>query len=284
MAFRLSSLRRLLLIAAASFTITSLAQNSASPAASISATPSVVFEVAAIKLNQSGSGGSDSGMSNGRFSAKNVSLKSIMEHEAFSIPESRILGGPKWLSSTRFDVEAKMDDAAADHLQTLSKSARRLTTETMFQQLLAERFHLVVHWETRDLAVYALMVAKKGPKLQPTKESTGSSSTSSHTTRSGSQFTARGVTMAQLADALTQESSRELGRDVVDQTEITGRYDVSLEWTRDNVASVDGAAPSGDSGPSIFTAIQEQLGLKLESAKAPVQVLVIDRAEMPSEN
>ena len=127
-------------------------------------------------------------------------------------------------------------------------------------------------------------MAKKGPKLQPTKESTEGSGTSSHNSRSGSQFTAKGVTLPELAEGLTQELSGELGRDIIDKTEIKGRYDLTLKWTPDAGGATDNAASSTDPGPSIFTAVQEQLGLKLEPAKAPVQVLVIDHAELPSEN
>jgi uncharacterized protein (TIGR03435 family) len=255
---------------------TSLAQTS-TPATALPA-----FEVAAIKLNQSGSGSSHSDTNNGRFTATNVSLKNVMEYSAYGIPGNRILGGPKWLDSTRFDIDAKMDDSVAEHLRTLAHGPRRLETQAMFQQLLADRFKLAVHWETRELSVYALTVAKKGPKLQPTKETTEGSGTSSHNSGSGSELSAKGVTLPELAQALTQELSRELGRDVIDQTEIKGRYNLTLKWTQD--AGADDAAPSADSGPSVFTAVQEQLGLKLEPAKAPVRVLVIDRAEMPSEN
>ena len=277
-----------LLIAAGSLAVTSLAQTSTPPspsprpAASTSALPA--FEVAAIKLNQSGSGSSHSDTNNGRFNATNVSLKSLMEYQAYGIPGNRILDGPKWLDSTRFDIEAKMDDSVADHLRTLAHGPRRLETQAMFQQLLADRFKLAVHWETRELPVYALAVAKKGSKLQPTKEATEGSGTSSHRSEAGSEFTAKGVTLPELAAALTQELSRELGRDIIDKTEIKGRYDLTIKWTPDAGAVTDSAASSADSAPSIFTAVQEQLGLKLEPAKAPVQVLVIDHAEMPSEN
>jgi uncharacterized protein (TIGR03435 family) len=278
----------LLFVAAASLPVTLLAQTSApqSPSSQppTSATAPPAFEVAAIKLNQSGSGSSHSDTNNGRFTATNVSLKSLMEYSAYGIPGNRILDGPKWLDSTKFDIEAKMDDTAAEHLRTLAHGPRRLQTQAMFQQLLADRFKLAVHWETRELPVYALTLAKKGPKLQPTKEATEGSGTSSHNSRSGSEFTAKGVTMPELAEALTQELSRELGRDIIDKTEVKGRYDLTLKWTPDAGAATDSAASSADSGPSIFTAVQEQLGLKLEPAKAPVQVLVIDHAEMPSEN
>jgi uncharacterized protein (TIGR03435 family) len=280
---------KLLLVAAAA-AATSLAQTSApqsptpQPSASSSAAVPPVFEVAAIKLNQSGSVSSRSNTKNGRFIATNVSLKSLMEYQAYGIPGNRILEGPKWLDSTRFDIEAKMDDSEADHLRTLAHGPRRLETQAMFQQLLADRFKLTVHWETRELPVYALIAAKKGPKLQPTKESSEGSGTTSDGSRSGWEFTAKGVTLPELAEALTQELSRELGRDIIDKTEIKGRYDLTLKWTPDAGAATDSAATSTDSGPSIFTAVQEQLGLKLEPAKAPVQVLVIDHAEMPSEN
>jgi uncharacterized protein (TIGR03435 family) len=273
-----------LLAAFALLAVTSFAQTSAPPYGPTSAAVPPVFEVAAIKLNQSGSGSSDSNTKNGRFIATNVSLKNLMEYEAYGIPGSRILEGPKWLGSTRFDIEAKMDDSEADHLRTLDHSQRRLETQAMFQKLLADRFKLAVHWETRELPVYALIVAKKGSKLQPTKETSQGSGTSSHNSQSGSQFTAKGVTLPELAEALTQELFRELGREIVDKTEIKGRYDLTLNWTPDAGAVTDGAASTADSGPGLFTAIQEQLGLKLEPAKAPVQVLVIDHAEMPSEN
>jgi uncharacterized protein (TIGR03435 family) len=283
-------LGKLLLVAAASFAGTSVAQTAtphsptSQPPASTSAAVLPMFEVAAIKQNHSGGGSSHSDTNSGRFTATNVSLKNLMEYEAYGIPGNRILNGPKWLDSTRFDIAAKMDDSVADQLRTLAHAQRRLETQAMFQQLLADRFKLTVHWETRELPVYALVVGKKGPKLQPTKESSEGSGTSSHGSRSASEFTARGVTLPELAAALTQELSRELSRDIIDKTEIKGRYDLTLKWTRDTAAATDSAAATSDPGPSIFTAVQEQLGLKLEPAKAPVQVLIIDHAEMPSEN
>jgi uncharacterized protein (TIGR03435 family) len=291
-AFELSFLAKLLLIATAMLAVSSLGQTSAPPSAQAPVSTSVAaslpaFEVAAIKLNKSGTGSSDSDTNNGRFTATNVSLKNIMQYDAYGIPGSRILDGPKWLDSTKFDIQAKMDDSAADRLRTLPRDQRRLETQAMFQQLLADRFKLAVHWETRELPVYALVVARKGPKLQPAKDSSEGTKLSSNDSRSGLQLTAKGLTLPQLAETLTGALSRELGHDVIDKTEIKGRYDLTLKWTQDAGASpiaTTGAAASADSGPSIFTAVQEQLGLKLEPAKAPVQVLVIDHAEMPSEN
>jgi uncharacterized protein (TIGR03435 family) len=279
---------KLLLVVAASLTVTSFAQTSTPPTASqLAVTPVAaappVFEVTTVKLNKSGSSGSHTNLENGRFTASNISLKNLIQYQAYGVPEPRILGGPKWLDSERFDIEAKADSAVADQLRTLGRDQYKLQAQAMFQQLLADRFKLTVHWETRDLPVYALVVSKNGPNLHGSTESDSSSSTGT------GQFTVKGVTLAEVARVLTQELSRELGRNVIDRTGITGRYDVTLKWTPVTITApmnggAEGTAPPADSGPSIFTAIQEQLGLKLESAKGPVQVLVIDHVEMPSEN
>ncbi len=282
---------KLLLFVAASPAVTSSAQTAVLP--SVSAPPRPVnaaaappvFEVATVKLNKSGSSGSHSSLDNGRFTASNILLKNLIQYQAYGIPEPRILGGPKWLNSDRFDIEAKADSSIADQLRTLGRDQRRLLTQAMFQQLLADRFKLTVHWETRELPVYALVVTKNRSSLHESKESDGNS----HTSTGNGQFTARGVTMVEMAQTLTQELSRELGRVVIDKTGVAGRYDVALKWTPDTGTApinigTEGTAPPPDSGPSIFTAIQEQLGLKLESTRGPVQVLVIDHVEMPSEN
>ena len=279
---KLPFLKPLLLLAASSLTITSFAQTSAPPlpvtSAPVAATPPV-FEAATVKLNKSGSSSSQSNWDQGRYTATNIALKNLMNYSAYGIPEPRILGGPKWLDSERFDIEAKVDGPAAEQMRTLSREQRKLQMQAMFQQLLADRFKLSVHWETRELPVYALVVAKSGPKLTAaTKPDSGTSS-------SNGQFMARGMTLAEISQSLTQELARELGRVIIDKTGIAGRYDITLKWTPDaDGASPDKGTEDTSSGPSIFTALQEQLGLKLESTKGPVQVLVIDHIEMPSEN
>ena len=173
-----------------------------------------------------------------------------------------------------------MESAVADRLQGLSREQARAELQAMFQQLLADRFKLAVHWETRELPVYDLVPAKKGPTIQKTKETDGRSGTSSGDGR----FSAGGLTLTEIAEALTQELGRELGRVVIDKTGMEGRYDMALKWTPETGAEGGGAGAGPDAGPSIFTAIQEQAGLKLESAKGPVKVLVIDHVEMPTEN
>jgi uncharacterized protein (TIGR03435 family) len=283
---KLPFLKKLLIFAASSLAVSSPAQTSTtSPTAPLIvntasvAAASPVFEAATIKLNKSGSSGSHSSFDHGRFSATNIQLKNLMHYSAYGVPEPRILGGPKWLDSERFDIEAKADSSVIEQMRTLSRDQRKLQMQAMFQQLLADRFKLTVHWETRELPVYALMVAKSGSSLHvSTKSDSGTSS-------GNGQFTATNITLVELAQALTQELATELGRVVIDKTGIAGRYDISLKWTPSSEDSLaDNGSENAGSGPSIFTAIQEQLGLKLESTKGPVQVLVIDHIEMPSEN
>jgi uncharacterized protein (TIGR03435 family) len=140
----------------------------------------------------------------------------------------------------------------------------------MLQALLADRFQLAVHRETRQVSGYVLVVAKTGSKMTPAKPGQDGSNTSSN----GTYLKATNVTMEALARSLS--GIREISKLVVDRTDLNGRFDFTMEWAPVQAES--------DEHPGIFTAIQEQLGLKLESAKVPVEAVVIDRAEKPSEN
>lgn len=241
------------------------------------------FEVASIKPNVSGGDGESSGFQPGRFTATNASVKTLLEYNAYGISSSQIVGGPGWLSSEKFDISAKADDATVEHMKALSREHKTELQHQMVQQLLAERFKLAVHWETKELPVYALVAAKGGPKLTAAKDTSGGASTSS----GNGKLTAKGITMTRLAQTLTRTLGLELGRDLIDKTGLEGRYDFVLTWSpQENSAAM--ADPSNEiqtgSGSSIFTALQEQLGLKLESTKGPVATLVIDHLEQPSAN
>ena len=251
------------------------------PPAPAAITSSITFEVTSVKLSKAGTSSSRSSMDNGRFTASNITIKNLMQYSAFGIPEPRILGGPKWLTSDRFDIEAKLDAATLDRWNHLDHHQHSLAGQALFQQLLADRFHLRYHWETRTLPLYGLVVAKGGPHLQPSTQADANTDTTD------GEITAKGITLADLARTLTQELSHELGRVVTDQTNLPGRFDLTLKWTPDvgNATPPDtGTAAASDTGPALFTAIQEQLGLKLESTKGPVQVLVIDQLDLPTEN
>jgi uncharacterized protein (TIGR03435 family) len=277
-------------LAAALLAGAACAQTAAPPATQPPTSPAMtpVFEVATVKLDKSGSGGAHTGWRNGTngttFTAINVQLKNLIQYQAFGISGPRILGGPKWMDSERFDIEAKMDSAVAAQLQKLPHDQGVQQMQMMFQQLLADRFQLKTHWETRELPVYALVVAKGGPTLEKTKDPAMGLGTSA----GNGQLQANSATLADIAQVMTQEASDELGRVVIDKTGIDGKYDIRLKWTPDfgagSASGPESSAAPPSAGPSIFTAVQEQLGLKLESAKGPVQVLVIDSVAMPSAN
>jgi uncharacterized protein (TIGR03435 family) len=238
---------------------------------------SPAFEVAVIRPNPGDTTGHShiwSSASDGNFKAQNVTTMELIRY-AFGMPETRISGGPGWMRSAKFDVEAKSDSALDARLRGLDSASAREQKQHMLQALLADRFALKVHKETRELPIYALVVAKGGPRFQPSKiNGTTINNGNANITVTGSDHT-----VALLAEQL----SRTLGRVVVDKTGLDGRYELTLKWATDEAAPGTGGA-GADSGPSIFTAIQEQLGLKLESGKGPVPILVVDHLEKPSEN
>jgi len=237
------------------------------------------FDVAAIRVHESQPHEHNSIWSSpfdGNFKAENISVISLINW-AYEMPDTRIIGAPGWASSTMFNIEAKSDPSVDQQMKSLTSDAGRKQKEQMVQALLADRFQLAAHFETRELPVYNLVVAKGGATLGPLQDS------GSHINTWNSRIE---VEMADSVPYFAAELSKVAGRDVIDKTGISGRYDLKLHWTSDDHAaepqSLNGAPT--DSGPSLFTALEEQLGLKLEPAKGPVKVLVIDHIEMPSPN
>jgi uncharacterized protein (TIGR03435 family) len=220
------------------------------------------FEVASIKVNQTGGEARRAGSSpGGVFTATNVTLKLLISR-AFGVPESQIERGPGWMETERYDVAAK----AATPLEMSREELR-----PCLQALLAERFRLKYHRETKQGAVFSLSLAKRGSKLTPHAGDGGTGISSS----SGSgKVDIRGTktTMARLAEYLSAQA----GRPVIDNTGLKGEYDFRLEW------SIEDAPGAG--GPSIFAALEEQLGLKLDATKGPIEIIVIDGAEKASAN
>ena len=238
------------------------------------------------------------------FSVKNLTPIMLIR-SACGIPmgaaDSRIAGAPSWLSSEKYDVEAKIDSSVVEQLKKLSPDQRSLAQQHMLQALLADRFKLVIHRETKELPMYTLVIAKNGPKLQESKpeDAPPQDGGRGRGGRGGNwlRMTGRGgpITghMAAVAD-LSELLSVLLGRPVQDKTGLTGKYDFTLQWTPDegqqgpnfpgDSAGASAPAAPESNGPSIFTALQEQLGLKLESGKGPVEIIVIDHVERPSGN
>jgi len=234
-----------------------------------------VFEAASIKPNTSGRTGGGISLYPARIKIINSSLKFCVE-VAWNVKDFQVSGGANWMDTDRYDIDA----VAANPIT-------REESRTMLQALLADRFGLTIHREMQDKPGYALVTGRNGAKLQPPVDDP--SVLFSRTPSGDRTLNAPGVSMAQLAGAL----SSALGATVVDQTGIDGKFNISLQWTPDPASEprmtksgepMPLPPPDATPGPSIFTVVQETLGLKLESKKVPVAVIVIVRANRPSEN
>jgi uncharacterized protein (TIGR03435 family) len=244
------------------------------------------FEVASIKPDKSGTQMIMFRLTPDGLNATNTPLKMLIQ-QAYGVEENQVIGLPSGLSSERYDVEAKVDGADVAKMHDLDPPQRM----RMLQPVLAERFQLKVHRETRDLPVYELFVAKSGPKFHEAKPGdtypNGIKGPDGHggpglMWLQDGRLTCQAVGMVDLTRILSQR----LGHNVLDKTALTGKYDLAMEWPPEDRSGPmsDGGNGTDSSAPSIFTVLQEQLGLKLESHKAPLEVLVIDHAEAPSAN
>jgi uncharacterized protein (TIGR03435 family) len=313
---RLSAGRKILLAAAGTAAVAipiafGLIHASQSRAQSQPATsePRPSFEVASVKPNKSGGPGAFMRMMpGGRLMVSNLTVKGLIGY-AYNVRDFQVSGGPGWVNSDRFNIEAKGDGVSGDPMKMTEADRKQQEDQfrLMMQSLLAERFKLAVRQESKELPVYVLVVAKNGPKLQPAKNEGPESQPSANPQGpKGMPFKGRGMMMrpgqidghSAPVSFLAQTLSQQLGRTVIDKTGLTGLYDFSLSWqpeqrqgqmfktTADGEsgpAPADAAAPH-TSGPTVFTALQEQLGLKLDSQKGPVEILVIEQVEQPTGN
>jgi uncharacterized protein (TIGR03435 family) len=232
------------------------------------------FEAVSIRPSSPDARGGGFNISPGRLNGKNVNLKDLIRF-AYDVHDYQLSGGLSWMENEHYEVLANFPAGTTNPQRA-----------EMMQKMLADRFALVIHREPKDVAGYALTVGKNGAKLHPPEDpQTGMMLGRSPTT---GQRTLHGTsaTMESMAGILADL----LGKPVHDDTALAGKFDFNMEWTPDPVSEVNlrkGAteAPPGDqAGPTIFTALQEQLGLKLETKKLPVDAIVIDRAGKPSAN
>jgi uncharacterized protein (TIGR03435 family) len=255
------------------------------------------FEVASVKPNTSGTTSSrSSSRGNGHFQGTNLTVKSLI-FQAYRVQDFQVIGGPDWINTERFDVEARAAEGTMPPPAPPGPPdpTRPEPMALMMQALLEERFQLKAHRETREMPIYSLVVARDGHKLKPTVEgqpgpvglSSGSSRTSPAPGNNGVQMSGSGIYMTTLAAML----GGQLRRTVMDKTNLPGKFDYTLTWSGSSspipaLPPAGGDAPTAaePAGPSIFTAIQEQLGLRLESTRGPVEVIVIDSVQRPSEN
>ena len=242
-----------------------------------------VYDVASVRPNKANDGMMRIMNHPDGFSCTNISLKTLIGN-AYGIRQDLITGGPSWAGSTGFDVEAKVSSEDVEAFKKLTIRQRN----SLLQALLAERFHLKVHHEMKILPMYDLLVAKGGSRLKanaPVPPSPDAAKDPEAAKPRGmmtmgpGMLKGEGLPMASVANQL----SYVLQATVVDKTGLTGDFDFELKWTSDDAGPAS-ADTSSEPNVSIFTAVQEQLGLKLQATKGPVDTLVIDRAEQPSEN
>jgi uncharacterized protein (TIGR03435 family) len=269
--------------------------------------PGNTFEVASVKPSDPDTRGIMFRNSPGTVHIVGATINFLIQ-QAYDVREFQISGGPGWIRSDRYDIIAKIEGTTPpadpsdvpDQREAMEQQRERL------RRLLQERFHLKIRRETKELSAYVLIPAKGGPKLkQAAAAATEPDEKGRDRPRGPMLRMGRGQIIGQSAtlDFLAQILAQQLGRPVIDRTGLTGTYDFALEWTPESGqglgpgfgspgASIpgkepprlDNPAPDEQSGPSIFAAIQEQLGLKLESRKAPTEIIVIESVEKPSEN
>ena len=234
------------------------------------------FEVASVKRNVSGASNMSMGGTPGRYAATNVPLRQLIA-AAYRVPANRVTGGPDWMNAERFDVVARAPQGAAP-----------ASIFPMLRELLRERFKLVARLEARDQPVYALVQLRPDrparPNLkrttlecQPTEIPANPCRMNGTIGSASGSVKATGQTMVDFAAYLTNN----VDRPVVDQTELPGRFDFELTWTADDARGMAIDPLSDNSRPVLVTALQERLGLKLESARGLVQFLIIDSVERP---
>jgi uncharacterized protein (TIGR03435 family) len=209
--------------------------------------------------------------SNGELITRGTSLKDLIQY-AYALHPNLIAGASGWMESERYDIIGKPEPG---------KLPREDELKAMLRTLLADRFKLEFHRAPKDSSVYVLVIAKAGPKLKERRAVDGDASTS--LSFQGARLPARSVSMPMLAEAL---QTVVLDRPVIDGTGLKGKYDFDLVWMPepDQFLGRGADVPSDANAPSIFTAIQEQLGLRLDSRKAPLESLIVDHAEKPSDD
>jgi len=233
------------------------------------------FEVATIKPSAPDRPGKLFNVQGRTFRTVNTTLADLITF-MYDVHTAQLIGGPSWMTTEKYDISGQPDLPGAPSLNQW---------KGMMQKLLTDRFKLVFHREKKELTVYALTVAKTGHKL--TKNDSDPNGLPALFFRGLGMLPVRNATMGEFAGTM---QGAVLDRPVVDQTGLQGRFDFTLNWTPDETqfgglgVRVPPPADNASAPPGLFTAIQEQLGLKLDSARAPVEVFVIDRAEKPSEN
>ncbi|MGO4209887.1 TIGR03435 family protein [Terriglobus sp. 2YAB30_2] len=254
--------------------------------ASIKPSTGAKFEVVVIKPTPHGSTGNSLNFNQGKMVAHNIPLKDVIKFAYDLKSDSQLLNAPDWVKTDRYEIDAQEDEAESAALMKMAFEGRFEALRSMMRQMLIERFHLEATPQTAEVPIYALVVTKGGPKITPTPP-----------LASGEQRKFRGWQGHGPGDVEAQAATMELvasvisrmpeadGRVVVDKTNMPGEYDWKLHWTPQSNSASDGTGTTtAETGPTLFTALQEQLGLKLESQKGTVAAVAINHIERPTEN
>jgi uncharacterized protein (TIGR03435 family) len=250
------------------------------------------YEVSSIKPHKNdGNNGSLVGPTPDGYRAVNVTMTNTVLNAYYTGLKMEITGGPGWMKDEHYDIEAKFVPEVGDAMKKLNRDDRVFVQHYMLLHILKERMNFAAHVETKEVPAYDLVVGKNGPKFKAadtTAKDTGTMSMRSNQEKT--VLTAKGMELSGLAANLSGAA----GRPVFDKTGLTGTYDITLEYVRDQnmSATVPGAGPSGSAvvtpsdpaGPSIMAALEDQLGLKLVSSRGPMQVVVIEHMDKPDAN
>jgi uncharacterized protein (TIGR03435 family) len=240
-------------------------QQSVSPLSPMATDAHPSFEVVTIKPADPNETNGDFIVGGHRIVIENQTVNDLI-YMAYAVHQKQVVEGPAWLGTERFDIDGQADLPGVANLKQIQE---------MLQKLLSDRFDLKLHHDKRDLSIYAIKVAKGGPKITRSTATSSLPSQSGHGHGTQQQRKFTNNTMSDFALGMQAY----MDRPVVDETNFPGRYDFTLKWTPDNSPNNE-----PDAVPGLFTAVQEQLGLKLEATKGPADVLVIDHIERPSAN
>jgi uncharacterized protein (TIGR03435 family) len=216
----------------------------------------------------------------GELTVRNETLPMMIQH-AYQVEADQIHGGPSWLDSEKYDVQTKVDKSAVENLQRLGPEQADVEQRQMMQAFLAEHFKLAVHRDTTSVPVYELVLADDGPKLQQSQS--GDAAAQGRVIQVGNgHITGREVPISTLASLLSEQ----LGHTVINKTGLTNHYDVTLQWpaSADIPQGTENSSATESSREAIFAAVGDQLGLKLEPHQVPMEILVIDHVEKPTED
>ena len=239
------------------------------------------FEVESVKPNTSGAQNDHLSFAVGRYTVTNTTIKNVIKF-AYNARDFQVTGAPAWVDTDRFDIDATAGEELAQQWRDLSRAQQIEELRPMVQSLLAHRFKMTVTHVVKELPVYALVVASDGPRLTPSTPTTPDQFRISGGPAGEAVLTAKNEPIAALVTMLSQQ----LDHAVVDRSGLGGNYDLFLEWTPSLTSppAAGAQAAANTDAPSIFTALREQLGLRLESTKGPVDTIVVDHIEKPTPN